>query len=392
MEYWKTQMFNIDMILALQGYGWKPTQVFKYYNSEKFIKDYKQPKECYTYIKTKLSEMEKVREINKEMTINYALNINDKRVNNGKILTNANNENEKECSPKQEPARPQREVMIKSSEKKLEGDLQSVSMTGTTQVTVQEEKQAKNKEVNNENEINALIEQNRLMWKQYEQGDSTKEVTKVETFDVSFSNDFKPEDFISIDAYYDYKEYGDLSGLIKQKDKTMVTISRELQREENLKNNDEAWISKCINENRQHWEKLNNDIEKAKFKKENKKHVQKTAIDISKELGVPYFDMKVYEAESKFPLTSMLQQYDSYTDEEIDAITDDKKRHKAYWQKSSVGFANLLLERSITMLSQINNPKDHTFDQSYYIEFGQAEYYTELENKQSSSKDLLTNS
>jgi len=179
---------------------------------------------------------------------------------------------------------------------------------------------------------------------------------------------YKQEDFVSYDAYFDYVETGDLSGLKTQKNKMMVDVINELKHEENYLVNHNATIQQLMEANRKMWKEREENIKKDELrefskgflKEKEKEHKEEQGYNMLKNLGVSEISLLRYEAEEKFPLTSYIGEYDTYTDQEVDALKDEE-RFEAHWERSPLGLAYQVLTNSDDMLSRIQNPHDEMY-------------------------------
>jgi hypothetical protein len=308
MEYWKNQMFQVDMFMAINGLKWNPSSVVNFYTSGQFYREFKEPRDCQQYLKNSRQTLDKIAVIQEELILRM-------------------------LELKTQPAaanHPEEPVLEKPSIK--EGYAESVTNLTTT--------------------INTNV-----------QTAAKVEPTQSQIVPEEQTREYKTEDFISYDAYFDYVEYGDLSGLIKPIDKKMVELQNELAKEENLQNQTETYINKLMEDNRKQWAQIDAQKGISQLKEDLKKALIKPEPQVDfkfkllNDLGVPAYDILRYQAESEFPLTSFIGEYDTYTADEIDALNDEE-RMKAYWELSPLGFANQVYQRSNDMISRISNPQD----------------------------------
>jgi hypothetical protein len=312
MEYWKSQMFQVDMFMAINGLKWNPSSVVNFYTSGQFYKEFSEPRDCQEYLKNSRVTLDKIAVIQEELVLSLL-----------------------ETKTRPAPAKHSEEPVLEKPAIK-EGYAQSVSSKTTTISNVQTQSGAKVEPI----------------------PDSQISVQPIEEKD-----EYEPQDFVSIDAYYDYLDYGDLDGLITNKNKKMVEITHELVKEENMKTQNEAHIQHLIEENRQHWAQIDANKGISQLKEDLKKALLKPEPQVDfrfrllNDLGVPTLDILRYQAEAEFPLTSFIGEYDTYTQEEIDAL-EDEKRYEAHWELSPLGFATQVYQRSNDMISRISNPHD----------------------------------
>jgi hypothetical protein len=318
MEYWKSKMFQIDMYIAINGLKWNPSSVIKFYNSGQFEREFHEPRECHKYIQDSRQLLDKIAAIQEMLVLNML-------------------KTQSQPMPVKQPEFPSKDEKIK------EGYAQSVSNQTTTI-----QSSAHTGSVN-QSDSQILRPHSNLE----ASGASVTQPIK----------EYKPDDFTSIDAYYDYIEYGDLDGLIKKEDEKMVEIQHELVKEENIQKQSEAHINKLMAQNREQWAQIDANKGISQLKKDLKRVLLKPEPQVDfkfkllNDLGVPASDVLRYEAEAEFPLTSFIGQYDNYSPEEIDAL-EDKDRFEAYWEQSPLGFATQVYQRSNDMISRLNNPHD----------------------------------
>jgi len=343
-QYWIERMFNVDLTLAVNNNSkWTPAQVINYYNSDKVYQDYNNVKACKDYLQDQKYSLNQVKEINQALQL--------------KLLTFNFPGSSQVASEKQEQVVQVQEdkvnpvAALNSIKKDNNSETASVS-NATTMVSSEP-----TFHVESRNQVDSV-----------RQDDMAQATNLVEISEKPAENEireYKQEDFVSYDAYFDYLEEGDLSGLIPERNKKMVQIEKELKKEENYLVNQKATITQLLEAGRKMWEKQTekeqfSEFKKGFFKSFRDRVEKEEGYKMLRNLGVPEIDILRYEAEEKFPLTSYIGQYDSYTPAEVDALSDNE-RIEAHWERSPLGFANQVLVNSQTMWSRINNFHDEMY-------------------------------
>jgi hypothetical protein len=383
MELYKSKMFTIDLILSTSGLKqWTPKQVIEYYNSAKFYYEYPNISKMKKYINSCKEDLNRV----------YYLNDDILMAHHQTVIQNDTAQEKIDNDPRVES--PEGTGLRASQAKSIEVSDQNLPITGKPLIKNEAKYDYLSSDLSTTastvNDVLARIKSAKLpdnfTVKELEgpTNDEKREGEEDQHLDYQMS------DFVSFDAYQDYIEYGDLSGLKKSVDTPIAKIMEEVEREQEMDNQREAkiqMVKNVANENRvqineeQSW-KIRN--KQGCYKKEMVKALTKkevSPVDTCFKLGLPALEALQYTADMRFPLTSFMREYDDYTEEEIQGL-EFSERCEAYWQRSAYGLADLVLQQSTTMLNEIDQCEkglNKRYIKSDYIENGQAEYYKDLD-------------